>query len=82
MSNVTKLKNSDAYAKMAKLVESGRYSPDMMGYDRMRSDAHKYYGLQDHPKRTLLWLIAIHHGVSEGHMGILRWYDELSNLLT
>ena len=78
MSNIIKLRNDKAYGVVYDLIQSGRYR---FGLEPMPGDLHDAYGLTGHPKSNLLWIMAMYYGNSSGPEGILRWYDELSNLL-
>jgi hypothetical protein len=79
VSEVISLRGKEnAFAAVYDKIQSGKYKD---GYAQLADDLHEAYELKDHPKRGLLFLMAFHRGVSGGHVGILREYDELSNLL-
>jgi hypothetical protein len=46
-----------------------------------RRDLEKAYGLTDHPKADTMWRLAWEEGHSEGYAAVLRWYDDLYDLV-
>lgn len=48
---------------------------------KFRREIEKEFGLEDHPKRDLLWQLAWDHGHAHGWAEIYYWYDDLAALL-
>jgi hypothetical protein len=76
--NIVKMRNDKAYGNVYENFLAGKYKD---GYGLLADDLHLQYGLTDHPKRGLLFLMAFHKGIKGGIPEIINWYDELSNLL-
>jgi len=79
MGKVFKMNGKEtAFTEVYDRIQSGQYEN---GYAKFSEDLHAAYGLSDHPKRGMLFIMAFHRGVSTGYVGILKEYDELANLL-
>lgn len=46
-----------------------------------KADLEKQFGVEDHPKKDLLWRIAEEEGHSAGYMEVYIWYDRLVDLI-
>lgn len=79
MGKVVSLNGKDnAFCQVFEKIQAGEYKD---GYAKFAEDMHQAYGLKDHPKHGLLFIMAFHRGILGGYIGILKEYDELSNLL-
>ena len=79
MGDVVGMRRRDGLSVMHERIARGEYSS--ASFSKLAEDMHEAYGVSDHPKRGLLFVIAAYHGGNGGPSAILKWYDELVHLL-